>query len=101
MKRELHVPSLRALGLFLAAAALLIVLSGCATQMSVEAESPPGFLHGLLHGFLILFSFIGSLFTDYEVYAFPNSGGWYDLGFLFGASIFFGGGGASTKKKHR
>ena len=93
-------------GIRVPAALLLAVIvtflvSGCATQMAVEAEDPPGFFHGLLHGFLILFSFIGSLFTDYEVYAFPNSGGWYDLGFLFGASIFLGGsgGGAGAKKK--
>jgi hypothetical protein len=80
---------------------LLLLLSGCATQIQTQAEDPPGFWHGLLHGFLILFSFIGSLFTDYEVYAFPNTGGWYDAGFLLGASIFLGGGGSSAKKKHR
>ncbi len=85
--------------LFIAATALVLLLSGCATQITVAAENPPGFFHGLLHGFLILFSFIGSLFTDYEVYAFPNSGGWYDLGFLFGASMFFGGGGAGAGKR--
>ena len=39
-----------------------------------------------------------SLFTDYRIYAFPNSGGWYDFGFLLEAMMFLGGGGAGSKK---
>ena len=84
---------------------LLVVLSsilfigGCATQPEVAAsEHVPGFLKGLLHGFIILFSFIAELFTDYRIYAFPNSGGWYDFGFLLGVMIFFGGSGAGARK---
>jgi hypothetical protein len=77
----------------LSAAALL---QACATQSLANAVDPPGFLHGLLHGFLILFSFIGSLFTDYRIYAVPNSGAWYDLGFVLGAMSFLGGGGAGA-----
>ncbi len=60
------------------------------------AYETPGFWFGLLHGFLIFFSFIGSLFTDARIYAFPNSGVWYDFGYLIGASLFLGGGGASS-----
>ncbi len=78
---------------------LVLLLSACATQSVGNIGDPPGFLKGLFHGFIILFSFIGSLFTDYEIYAFPNSGGWYDFGFLLGVMCFFGGGGASAKKK--
>lgn len=74
-------------------------ISGCATHSIGELVDPPGFLKGLLHGFIILFSFVGSLFTDYTIYAFPNSGGWYDFGFIIGIMMFFGGGGASTRKK--
>jgi hypothetical protein len=81
---------------FLSAIALALVLASCATQPRPEAFDPPGFFSGLLHGFLILFSFIGSLFTDIRIYNFPNSGGWYDFGFLIGASMFLGGGGASA-----
>jgi hypothetical protein len=73
----------------------LFVISGCAHQPHPSAYEPPGFWSGLLHGFLILFSFIGSLFTDVRIYAFPNSGGWYDFGYLIGASMFLGGAGAS------
>jgi hypothetical protein len=72
------------------------VLNGCAHQPTPEAYEPPGFWFGLLHGFLIFFSFIGSLFTDARIYAFPNSGVWYDFGYLIGASLFLGGGGASS-----
>jgi hypothetical protein len=39
----------------------------------------------------------GSIFTDVRIYAFPNSGGWYDFGFFLGAASFFGGGGASAR----
>ena len=79
------------------AAALL--LQSCATQPPVPAQfDPPGFLRGLVHGFLILFSFIASLFTDYRIYAYPHSGGWYDFGFLLGAMMFLGGGGAGARR---
>jgi len=77
----------------------LLLLGGCASRSMENAGNPPGFFYGLFHGFVILFSFIGSLFTDYEIYALPNSGGWYDLGFLLGASMFFGGGGASSCRR--
>ncbi len=76
--------------------AIALLISGCAHQPKPLAYEPPGFWSGLLHGFLILFSFIGSLFTDVRIYAFPNSGGWYDFGYLIGAAIFFGGAGASS-----
>lgn len=77
--------------------AIIVLLAGCATQSVTNLQDPPGFWHGLLHGFIILFSFIISLFTDYEIYAFPNTGGWYNFGFLLGVMIFFGGGGAGAK----
>ena len=81
--------------------AVIVFLSGCATHSPEQIIDPPGFLHGLFHGFIILFSFVISLFTDYEIYAFPNNGGWYDFGFLLGVMMFFGGGGAGTRKRRR
>lgn len=84
--------------LFLSFCALLLT-SGCAHQPSPSASDPPGFWFGLLHGFLIVFSFIGSLFTDARIYAFPNSGRLYDLGFLIGAALFLGGAGASRREE--
>ncbi|MGB8800051.1 MAG: hypothetical protein WCC97_05150 [Candidatus Acidiferrales bacterium] len=82
---------------FLAVIAMALVFASCATQPRPEALNPPGFFSGLLHGFLIVFSFIGSLFTDIRIYNFPNSGGWYDFGYVIGASMFLGGGGASSR----
>ena len=73
------------------------MLASCANQPAPEAYDPPGFFAGLLHGFLIFFSLVGSIFTDIRIYAFPNSGGWYDLGFFLGAASFLGGGGASAR----
>ena len=80
-------------GFFLCAA----ILSACATQPVPSAPKPPGVFYGFLHGFTILFSLIGSLFTDYRIYAYPNSGWWYDLGYFLGASAFLGGSGASAR----
>jgi hypothetical protein len=81
---------------FLTITAIILITASCARQPSPEALDPPGFFWGLLHGFIIVFSFIGSLFTDVRIYNFPNSGGWYDFGYLIGASLFLGGGGASA-----
>jgi hypothetical protein len=74
-----------------------IALVGCATQPKPLALDLPGFFSGLLHGFMILFSLIGSIFMDIRMYAFPNSGFWYDAGFFVGASAFLGGGAASAR----
>jgi hypothetical protein len=52
---------------------------------------------GIVHGFTIFFSLVGSIFTDYRIYSFPNSGGWYDFGYFLGASMFLGGSGASSR----
>ena len=79
--------------------AIIFFINGCATQSIDQVLDPPGFLHGLLHGFILLFSFIASLFTDYKIYAFPNTGGWYDFGYLLGVMFFFGGGGAGSKRR--
>ncbi|WP_347839199.1 hypothetical protein [uncultured Draconibacterium sp.] len=76
-----------------------LLFTGCATQSLENVTDPPGFLKGVLHGFILLFSFIASLFTDYEIYAFPNAGGWYNFGFLIGVMLFFSGGGAGAKCK--
>ncbi len=77
-------------------AVLLVVLvlatlavSGCAHQPAMPrfllGQSPPGFFAGLFHGLTIPFAFVGSLFSDVRIYAWPNEGHWYDLGFTLGA----------------
>lgn len=76
-----------------------MVFMSCAKQSFEVDPDPPGFWSGLLHGFILLFSFIASLFTDYTIYSFPNTGGWYNFGFLLGVMSFFGGGGAGARKR--
>jgi len=70
-----------------------LLLASCATQPAPDALDPPGFFSGLWNGFTIFFALIGHLFDDsIRIYAFPNSGGWYDFGFFLGACIFGGAG---------
>jgi len=77
----------------------LFFLAGCAHQPVPSAPDAPGFFSGLRDGLLVFFSLIASLFTDVRIYAFPNSGGWYDLGFVLGAGAVLGGGGASARSQ--
>ncbi|MEL6529408.1 MAG: hypothetical protein AAGK01_09730 [Pseudomonadota bacterium] len=78
-----------------AAAALAILLSGCASQIDATVNQDPdtpGFLWGLWHGFIFPWSWIGSLFNpEIAVYAVPNKGGWYDFGFFLGVTVLGGG----------
>src|SRR5689334_2307366 len=85
----------------LSIAASALLLAACAHQPAPGSPGAPGLLLGLVHGFIVVFSLIGSLFGDVRVYAFPNSGFWYDLGFVIGAAIFFGGGAISVRIKRR
>lgn len=73
----------------------IVLLSGCATQPPADPAAP-GFLFGLLHGFIAPVALIAGFFTDVRIYAFPNSGGLYDFGFLIGLSPWAGGAAASS-----
>ena len=64
--------------------AMGLLLSGCAYQPSLEASDPPGFFYGLLHGFLAPYALLAGLFSEIRVYAYPNSGWFYDFGFMLG-----------------
>lgn len=80
----------------------ILILSGCADVTPIEdcvTEKPAGLLWGLWHGIIAPVSFVGSLFIDdIAMYAVNNNGGWYDLGFVIGAGILFGGGGKASKR---
>jgi hypothetical protein len=83
---------------------VVLFVSACAKSVDIGTCLPEkiyGFWHGLWHGFIALFTFIISLFDkDVSMYAVNNNGGWYNLGYLIGISIFFGGGSkASSKRK--
>jgi hypothetical protein len=73
---------------------LFLFLIACAGPNSLTNIPSPsgelsGFWSGLFHGSFFGFSFVGSLFSDnISIYAVHNTGGWYDFGFLLGASGF-------------
>lgn len=74
----------------------LIALAACATR-PMGSPGDPALWRGLIDGLLAPISFVVSLFNDgVRMYAFPNIGRWYDLGFLLGISVW-GGGAASTR----
>ena len=79
--------------------ACIILLSSCAPNgYTVEKH---GFISGLWHGFIIIFSLIGKLFgMDVGVYAENNSGFFYWLGFIIGiGALGLGGGGAAAGRR--
>jgi hypothetical protein len=84
-------------GALLAVVALVALASGCAHQPEIgEIVEAPGFFKGLWHGLIVPFAFVGSIFSDVRIYAFPNGGVWYDLGFLVGIGAW--GGGAASRR---
>lgn len=89
----------RRCAVFLAIVGVTAVIAGCAGQPPPDTSGAPGFFYGLLHGFLILIDFVVGRFSDVRIYAYPNSGGWYDFGFLLGASMFLGGGGGAGARR--
>lgn len=80
---------------------LPVIICGCASQPhAVGGVDVPGFFTGLFHGLLILFSLLGGFFNDdIRVYAFPNSGWSYDLGYVIGVTLFVGDIVNESKKK--
>ena len=63
------------------AAPLVAVLTACATQPTAQ-QHVPGFAAGLFHGLIALIALVASLYFPIRIYAFPNSGFWYDAGFV-------------------
>ncbi len=81
----------------------MILVSSCADVTNIEAcrtAKPSGFFSGLIHGCMLPFSFIISIFSDkVAIYDVNNTGGWYDFGFLLGAGLLGGGGSKIIKNK--
>ena len=87
----------------IATVVVLVAVSGCAPGPNQLTDSPDGegkvagFWKGLWHGFIVLFTFIISLFSDgVRIYEVHNNGGWYNFGYLLGVMMFFGGGGGGA-----
>lgn len=72
--------------LALAIVAAVLLLVACASQPVPLDHQVPGFLVGFFHGFTAILSLVGSLFFHIRIYEFPNSGFWYDFGFVAGFS---------------
>lgn len=83
----------------IAVVALLVVLAACAAHQPrpLPFGDAPGFWDGIWHGLVAPLALVAHVFTDVRIYAFPNSGGWYDLGFLIGLSAW--GGGAAARRR--
>jgi hypothetical protein len=86
----------------------LMFLASCAAGPNKMENSEnregkvAGFWSGLWHGFIALFTFFISLFSDkVGIYEVHNSGGWYNFGFILGVMIFFSGSGGGACKKAR
>lgn len=89
-------------------ALVLVVLTACLAGPNESAKSPneegkvAGFWKGLWHGIIAPITFIISLFTDkVHLYEVHNNGNWYNLGFVVGAGILFGGGGAAGRRSRK
>lgn len=55
---------------------------------------------GLLHRLIAPFSIVGHLFNhDIRMYAFPNSGGWYDFGFFLASALWVAPPSARAKRQ--
>jgi hypothetical protein len=78
-----------------------LALAACATQPPPPGGDLPGFWLGFVHGVIAPFSLIASLFRDVRIYAFPNAGGWYDLGYFLGVAGALGGGVNVTIRRPR
>jgi hypothetical protein len=86
---------------------LALLLAACAAGANPEVGAAAdgtvaGFWHGLWHGFISPVTFVISLFSDgVNLYEVHNSGNWYDLGFVIGAGILFGGGPIGARARRR
>jgi hypothetical protein len=86
----------------------VIILSSCfaganpSESIPSEFGTTAGFWKGLWHGVIAPFTFIVSLFTDsIQMYEVHNNGGWYNFGFVLGASIIFGGPHRASKSRRK
>ncbi len=86
----------------------LVLLAGCAAGSNDLAGTAStdgdvaGFWLGLWHGFIVIITFVISLFTDsVSVYEVHNNGGWYDFGFVLGLMISLGGGAGGGARSRR
>lgn len=78
---------------------VLLPLGACAQQVAGTVQpGAPGFLLGLWHGFIFPVAwFLSLVMPEVHVYAVPNNGFFYNLGFFIGI-VFLGVGSNRTRK---
>jgi hypothetical protein len=82
----------------LAGVLAVTLATGCAHQPAPPpVVSYPGFFSGLWHGLVAPLAFVASIVSDVRMYAYPNTGVLYDLGFLLGLGAW--GGGAAARRR--
>ena len=68
-------------------------VAGPDSKFKLPDAEPAGFWAGLWHGSILPIAFIVSLFKPgVGIYETHNKGGWYNFGFILGASSALGGG---------
>ena len=72
----------------------LLLLGSCATQGTsahmAALHQVPGFWEGMWHGLISWIMLLTEPFDPHRIYAYPNKGGFYDLGWMIGCSFWFG-----------
>jgi hypothetical protein len=68
-------------------------VAGADSVFKLPDVEPAGFWVGFWHGLILPFTFLVGLFKPgVNIYETNNNGGWYNFGFLLGASSSLGGG---------
>ena len=85
---------------------VLVALAGCAAPANhvpnPAGQHVAGFWQGLWQGLICPITLIISWFSDHVgIYDVHNDGGWYDFGFVLGASMVFGSGPGSRAARRR
>lgn len=74
-----------------------LLVAGKNSKYQQPGASPAGFWVGLWHGIIMPITFIVSLFNPgVGIYETNNNGGWYNFGFVLGASAGSGSSGAAA-----
>jgi hypothetical protein len=80
----------------------VLILTSCTAGNTKFDIDPAGFWMGLWHGAITFVAFIISLFNDnVTIYEVNNSGWTYNLGFILGIMIVYGGSSKGTCRRRR
>jgi hypothetical protein len=97
---------MKTIGGGLLAVVILTLLAGCAPGVNELADSAnaegvvAGFWRGLWNGIIAPVTFVISLFNPaVEMYEVHNNGTGYNLGYLLGVIVIFGGGAGGAKSR--